>query len=234
MDKSIIYYTDNTLAEPLFSVVQKHLLAAGLPIYSCSLEPLDFGDNQVVEGERGYPTMVRQIINCLERSPSKYVFFVEHDVLYPVCHFDFEPERDDIFYYNENVLRWMMGDDHLIGYDRLLCLSTMCVNREFALNHYRARWEKIVVKGWDQLNKGEPQWARIMGYEPGTKKTSRGGFSDDDYATWKSLLPVIDVRHKGTYSQPKTKLRNFKHPPTNWREVPVKNLIGWNLKEELK
>ena len=45
------------------------------------LEQLFFGgeffDHEVIEGKRGYPTMVKQIISCLERATTKYVFFCE-------------------------------------------------------------------------------------------------------------------------------------------------------------
>ena len=99
--KSIIYYTDNLLSEPIYSVVQTQLFRAGWPIYSASLKPIDFGENEVIDEERSYPTMLKQIISCLKRSPTKYVFFAEHDVLYPECHFDFSPPEDNIFYYNE-------------------------------------------------------------------------------------------------------------------------------------
>src|SRR3990167_8899734 len=100
--KNIIYYTDNRLAEPIYLLVQHFLLESGLPIISASLKSINFGENVVIEGERSYPTMVAQIISCLERSTAKYVFFAEHDCLYSKSHFDFIPPKDDIFYYNEN------------------------------------------------------------------------------------------------------------------------------------
>ena len=118
MKKNIIYYSDSRLGEPIYSIVQKYILESGLPIISASLKPIKFGDNEVVEGKRGYTTMVNQIISCLKRSKSKYVFFCEHDVLYHPSHFDFTPPRDDIFYYNDNVWRWMMGGDGAIKHDR--------------------------------------------------------------------------------------------------------------------
>ena len=64
--KTIAYYTDNEIGEPIYSTVQKYILDAGLPIVSASLKPIDFGKNIVVDGERSYPTMIRQIIAALE------------------------------------------------------------------------------------------------------------------------------------------------------------------------
>ena len=58
MTKGIIYYTDNKLKEPLFSLVQKYISASELPIVSCSLKPINFGKNIVLENrERSYPTI---------------------------------------------------------------------------------------------------------------------------------------------------------------------------------
>jgi hypothetical protein len=230
VSKSIIFYTDSRIEEPIKSLVHRYLLDSGLFIVSTSLRPLDFGLNIVVEGERGYPTMVKQIVSALEWGTSKYVFFCEHDVLYPKDHFDFTPPRDDIFYYNINSWRWELGSATLIRHDRMLSLSCLCVNRLFALDHFQRRLEKILSEGFDKINDGEPKWVRTMGYEPGTKKRRRGGFSDDDFDTWESPTPVIDIRHKGTFSSPKTKLSDFKHPPKWWEEKKVEDLHSWDLK----
>lgn len=230
MNKEICYYTDCQLGEPIFSIVQQYLLDSGLPIVSASLnEAIDFGENEVIEGKRGYDTMVRQIISCLERSTAEYVFFCEHDILYSSSHFEFLPTRDDTFYYNENVWRWQFGADIAFRHDRMLSLSSLCVNREFALDHHKRRLEWILEGGYDKMPGREPRWARKMGYEPGLKKKKRGGFSDDDYGTWSSEHPCIDIRHKGTFSSPKLKEEDFIHKPKWWREIPIKKIDGWDL-----
>lgn len=229
--KGIIYYTDNRLTEPLRSLVIKQIARTGFYVVSTSLKPIEFGENVVVEGERGYPTMIKQITTALATSTAKYVFFCEHDVLYPRSHFDFVPPRDDIFYYNVNVWRWGLGNKTVIRHNRMMCLSCLCVNREFALDHYQKRMERILEVGLDKFTSREPELARIWGYEPGTKKTKRGGFSNDDYATWESEEPVIDVRHKGSFSSPKLSLQAFTHPPEWFKEIPIEQVKGWNLKE---
>ena len=229
--KGIIYYTDNLLSDPPFTLVQKLILKAGLPITSCSLQPIAFGNNVVVEDERCYTTMVRQIIMALDNAIEKYVFFCEHDVLYSKSHFDFTPPRDDIYYYNTNNWRWRMGNDKAVKYDRMISLSGLCVNRELALKHYRLRLKTILDKGFDKIQSKEPAWARKMGYEPGTKKKKRGGLTDEDFETWESELPNIDIRHDGTFSPPKVTLDSFKHLPTNWQEIEIDELPGWNLRK---
>jgi hypothetical protein len=230
--KSVIFYTDNTIKEPVKSVVEELIVKSGLPIVSTSLKPLPFGRNIIVSGERGYMTYIKQIVTALEFSDSTYVFFCEHDVLYPREHFEFTPPRDDIFYYNSHVFRWMYGSDTAVTYDRMLPLSVLCVNREFALKHYKLRLLKI-LEHKDEFNSHEPALARKWGYEPGTKKRKRGGLTDDDFETFTSKYPVIDIRHSGTFSPPKCTLDSFKHAPVNWSEIPISEIPGWNLKELL-
>ncbi len=230
MIKGIIYYTDNRLGEPIFSEVQKQILKVSLPIVSVSLKPINFGKNFVLDLEPGFMTMLRQISKALEESKAEYVFFCEHDVLYPLSHFDFIPPRGDIFYYNANVWRWQIPDNLAITYNRLICLSGLSVNRQFALNHYKARMKKIEEKGWNHDTRHEPIWARKWGYEPGTKKIKRGGFSDDDFETWRSLYPIVDIRHGKTFSQSKVTLDSFIHKPINWTETTLDKIPGWNLK----
>lgn len=228
--KGIIYYTDNRLAEPLFSIVQDLLLKIELPIVSVSLKPIEFGKNIVVKGSRGYVSYINQILTALENSTSENVFFCEHDVLYPKSHFDFIPPEKNIFYYNENVWRWWSEGNTVIRYDRMLPLSCMCCNREFAIEHYRMRKKRIYEQGLDQFRSREPRFARLWGYEPGTKKKRRGGLTDDDFDTWHSKIPVIDVRYKGTFSSPKIHLKDFKHKPENWQEKNIDQIEGWDLK----
>lgn len=227
----VIYYTDNGLPEPFFRYVQEQIKKSGLPIVSASLEPIDFGHNVVVEGKRSYPTMVREIIAALEASTADFVFFCEHDVLYDPSHFEFTPPEPNVFYYNTNVWRWPVGSDTVIQHDRLWPLSCMCANREFALQHYLFRWDKINELGLDQFRSREPRWARRWGYEPGTKKVKRGGFTDDDYGLWQSAQPNLDIRHTGTFSSPKIRKKDFKHEPKWWKEKPLREITNWNVEE---
>lgn len=229
--KGIIYYTDNRLNDQIYSEVQKQILKARFPIVSVSLKPIEFGRNFVLNDSPRIVTMMRQITMALKKSTSKYVFFCEHDVLYPLSHFDFVPPKDNIFYYNANVWRWKYPDNYAITYDRLISLSGLCVNREFALNHYKARLNKIKELDLDKDKTQDPNWARKWGYEPGTKKRRRGGFSDDDFDTWKSKDPIIDIRHSKTFSPKKVVIESFHHLPTNWRVTTLDNIDGWNLKE---
>lgn len=229
LDKGVVYYTDNRIGEPIRSASRKTIMASGLPITSCSLKAIRFGDNIVVEGQRSYPTMVKQILTALEHCKTKYVFFCEHDVLYHPSHFDFTPEEDDIYYYNLNNWRWDYPNNRAIQYDGLTSLSMMCCNRELAVNHYRLRQRLIKDQGLDEIRSREPRWARRFGYEPGTKPIRRGGVTDEKSKRWWSELPNIDIRHSKTFSSPKTTLDSFKHKPNNWKEVTLDKIPYWDL-----
>jgi len=230
VSKEIIFYTDNRIENPIRDLAREYISASGLSIISSSLKPIPFGDNVVTKGKRGYLTMVTQILSCLERSTADYVFFCEHDVLYPKSHFDFTPTNDEIFYYNSNIWRWKYPGGKAITYDRLLSLSCMCANRELALAHYAMRQEKIEEWGLEKFKSREPRRARVWGYEPGTKKRKRGGLTDDDFETWSSEIPIVDIRHGKTFSSPKCSLDDFKHLPTNFRDIPIEEIPGWDLK----
>jgi len=231
--KGIIYYTDNRVMQAgIMETAQKYILASKLPITSCSLKPIDFGHNIVLENRlRSYPTMAEQILTALKASKEKYVFFCEHDVLYHKSHFDFIPLTDDIYYYNVNNWRWAYKANTAITYNELTSLSSLCCNRELAIRHYELRMKLIEEQGLDKIRSREPRWARKFGYEPGTKTRRRGGVTDEEHIKRKSEFPNVDIRHSGTFSKPKITLDSFKHKPTNWREEPIETIEGWNLKK---
>ena len=229
MTGAVIFYTDSRIKEPVKSKVMDLIKESGLPVVSCSLSPLDFGKNFVYEGKRGYVSYINQIYTCLENSDADYVFFCEHDVLYPKSHFDFVPLKEDVFYYNDNIWRWWIVGGWAITYDELKSLSGMCCNRELALRQYRARLDKMDEMGIDQFRGREPRRGIVWGYEPGTKKTRRGGFSNDESEVWQSEVPLVDIRHTRTFSMPKINLEDFKHPPTNWQEISYRDIPGWDL-----
>ena len=231
MRRGIIYYTDNMLFEPIVSVVRQYILASGLPVVSCSLKPIDFGKNVVIDAERGYITMFKQIITALENSTAKYVFFCEHDVLYPISHFAFIPPKDDTFYYNDNVWRWWFKHSTAITYDGLCSLSSMCANRELALENYYMKMERIGTAKPELLQGREPRLGRLRGYEPGGRRWQKGTGSTNGLETWKSDQPIVDIRHKGTFSIGKVRLNQFNHPPVGWVEKDINEIPGWKLEE---
>jgi hypothetical protein len=234
MSKGCIYYTDNRLDVPIFSICQEHIKASGLPITSVSLKPIDFGNNIVLDNlQPNIITMTTQILTALENAKEDYVFFTEHDVLYHPSHFDFTPPTDNIWYYNNHVWRWKYPYDFAITY-KLTSLSGLCVNRKMAIDHYKLRLKFMYECDWRDKESGhEPRWGRRIGYEPGTKKRRRGGLTDEEHLTWKSELPNIDIRHGNTFTKTKCDLRDFIHKPSpeDWKEKPAFQIEGWNLKK---
>ena len=228
--KGIIYYTDNRLDEPIFSAVQGQILKTGLPIVSCSLKPINFGKNVVLDAEPGPTTMFKQILTALKASEAESVFFCEHDVLYHPTHFEFTPQDKDVFYYNTNVWRWDYQGNKVITYDHFRTLSCLCVSKEKGIKHYEERLKLIFEKEWDKVPGRNPKWARHIGYEPGKPKRL-GGISDDRMEEWRSKCPNIDIRHSKTLTPIKMTLESFIHKPTGWKESTIDKLPGWNLKE---
>lgn len=234
MTKSCIYYTD-CHAEPLILKTCQEQLRKSFPweIVCVSLRPVDFGDKRIVLSglNRSYPTYLKQILAGLENATSEVVFFTEHDVLYHPSHFEYEPEKPDVYYYNINNYRWRYPTEFAITYDQLHSLSGMCCNRETAIKHYKYRIQVMEEMHLDVNRAREPRWARRFGYEPGTKPKARGGITDETFITWKSAFPNVDIRHRYTFSKPKTTKEEFIHFPDTFREVTIDTIQGWNLKE---
>jgi hypothetical protein len=198
-------------------------------------KPLDFGKNIVLQGERSNSMFYKQILTALENSTADVIFMAEHDILYHPNHFEFTPPKKDVFYYDLASWRWEYPNDKLITFNEMTSLSNMCVYREWALDHYRKRVEKILKSGWDKedgIGKMQPTWARALGYEPGTKRRKIGGFSNDIAEKWTSKVPNIDIRHSGCLTNPKTNLSQFKHPPTNFQVRTIDSFLpDWDLRK---
>ena len=227
MDKGIIYYTNNMLREDaLFLAVQEHIKKSGLPITSCSLKPINFGNNIVLKRKSGIISYFTQIYTALKNSTNDYVFFCEHDIFYHPSHFEFNPPTADVFYYNTNVWRWYFYSDLTSTYDDLMSVSGICVNRKLALDFYENRLKIIFDRGYDKIwTWGNPMWARRMGYEPGkineeSEKATR--------KTWRSKFPNIDVRHTRNITPAKMSLNDFKRKPTSWQQSTLDKLSGWD------
>src|SRR5438309_572664 len=109
--KSIIFYTDDRLDPKIANAVQTQLNTIGLPMVSVSLKEMTKlrGMGYILDLERGYLTMFKQILTALNASKSDIIYFCEHDVLYPKEHFDFIPPDYDKFYYDLNW--WKVRED---------------------------------------------------------------------------------------------------------------------------
>lgn len=209
--KTLLYYTDNRLDSCIMSAVQNQIRRhcwQDNDLISVSLKPIDFGQNFVLDLERSYLTMFKQILVGLEECDTDIVYLCEHDWLYHPSHYQFVPSKRDVFYYNENSWKVDAQTGQALFY---YCKQTaaLCAYRELLLEHYRKRVERVEREGWQ----------RSIGFEAGTHSYPRG---IDNYRAeaWFSEAPNIDIRHGGNLTK------------SRWSQAEFRNqkfCQGWQL-----
>lgn len=223
--KGIIYFTDSQLDEKIAKPVRDRLISISkeknLPIVTSSLKGCDFGIKNIrfPSLKRGYTTMFKQILGALENSKADIIFFCEHDVLYHPSHFDFTPEREDTFYYNQNVWFLRATDGHALHYD-VNQVSGLCVWRDTAIKHYRERYALVCQKEKELSESEFASWVRHMGFEPFThgriqwKTTYPSG-------SWKSTSPNIDIKHGANLTGQRWNKDQYRNQQllVNWQET---------------
>jgi len=216
LTKGIVYYTDNRIDEDLAQMVMDSIIEARLPVVAASLQPIDFfGMNIVLDLERSYLTMFKQVLEGLEALDTDIVFLVEHDVLYSKEHFDFTPIENDRFYYNKNNWQVRQSDGHAVYWD---CkkVSQVCGYRDLFLKHYTERVRRVEAEGF----------TRAMGFEPGSH--GRAERVDDVTSEFfETKIPNLDIRHKGNLTSSRWSPDKFRNKPKNWTESHVNKLLGW-------
>ena len=214
LTKGLLYYTDNRCSGEIMAAVQRQLkrCSNGFPIVSVSLRPIDFGENIVLDLERGYLTMNKQQLAGLEALKTDIVFFVEHDILYPKCHFDFTPPMEDCFYYNLNWWKVRVEDGQALHF-KAKQVSGLCAYRETLIEYFRDRVQKI--------ESGEIGGRRS--FEPGTQRHDEyGKISKHGFEIWFSDIPYVDIRHKTCLT------RNI-FDPSGYRN----QVVGWTMADEI-
>ena len=218
--KGIIYYTDNLIPFKFGHIVRQQIKKANLPIVSASLKRMDFGvKNIVVPLKRGYEAYHKQILSALEASTADIIFFCEHDVYYHPSHFEFTPEKKDVYYYNMNWWRVRASDGHCIHYDTFQ-VNFICAYRELLLEHYREKVRRIEKDGFDMA----------MGFEPGAN--SRKERIDDHKAEgFKSEFPNLDIRHSTNLTKSRWSPEEFRNQRScqGWIESTLDKIPGWNM-----
>lgn len=214
---SIVYYTDNRLDERVSTAVQSQLNSINAEIISVSLKPICFGKNIVLNYERGYLTMFRQILAGIEASQSEIIFFAEHDVLYSPSHFEFRPPDRTKIWYNLNVWQLRSTDGHLVYWDAKRT-SQLCAYRDVLLEHYRKRVERVEKDGF----------SRRIGFEPASHHRPER-IDDLESDTWKSAFPNVDIKHGQNLTEARWSTDQFrsKRSCKNWAETD--SLDGWDL-----
>src|SRR3990167_2661424 len=236
--KGIVYYTDNQLDPKIMKMCQEQLMkveSSDLPIVSVSLQPIEFGMNYVLPLERGYLTMSKQILKGLETLDTDVAFLCEHDVLYHPSHFDFTPEKKDVYYYNENSWMLRSEDGHALYYDHK-SQSGLCAYRSALITYYKERirrieeLEKSAVNGIVKATSGNDiplkEGIHRLGFEPGTH--NRLEKIDDLKAEGgKSEHPNVDIKHEHNWTQNRWRLDQFRDKSVGktWKEA--EEIPGW-------
>lgn len=199
--KSIVYYTTNKLDETIANLARDSILEGGLPIVSCSLKPLNFGTNIVLDLLPSPTTMFKQILAALEVS-EEYVFLCEHDVLYNPSHFDLNPTEDK-FYFNTNVWKWKWGTDLCVWTDDLQQLSGMSGSRELLEAFFTERLLGAKM-GFDRH------------YEP-----------KENTENYQSVYPIIDIRHDRNATLSKWSPKDFRNKKyaKGWKESTISEIM---------
>lgn len=201
--KGLLYYTSHDCDKKILLLVRENLLrvCGNNRIVSVSLKPLCFGDENVtLLLEKSPLTMYKQILAGLEKLDTAIVFLVEHDVFYPKCHFDFEPSRKDVFYYNENWWKVRVSDGQVVQW-KAVQVSGLCAYRSLLIEHYIKRIERT-----------ERGFSNRVGFEPGLHKFPRG---IDNYGMeiWRSKIPYVDMCHEKNVTKskfvPDPRLENY-------------------------
>ena len=212
--KGLCFYTDNIIDPNVLSAVQKVLKSSldGHRLVSVSLKPMDFGENTVLNLQRGYLTMAKQQLEGLERLDTDIVFMVEHDILYPKCHFEFTPPRKDVFYYNLNWWKCRASDGQALHF-KAKQVSGLCAYREILIEYYRNRVRMI--------ESGEIGGRRH--FEPGgSHRDAYNKLTSHAFDTWFSEIPYVDIRHD-------TALTRNIFDPSGYRG----RVVDWTMADEI-
>jgi hypothetical protein len=174
-----------------------------------------FGQNIVMDAERGYLTMFRQILAGLEALDTDDAFLAEHDLLYSPSHFDFAPPTQDRYYYNLNVWKVDADTGRAVTY-LTKQTSGLCADRHLLIQHYRERIRRCEAEGF----------SRRMGFEPGShgRKERIDDVSSD---VWRSQYPNIDIRHDKNLTASRWSQADFRDQKhcQGWRESD--EIPGW-------
>jgi hypothetical protein len=215
LTRGIIYYNGAKLDPKIARKVRDRLLTFNLPITSCTLTPIEWENNILLNEPHGYRTMFKQILTCLENAKEDIIYFCEADVLYHPSHFDFTPPEDGKFHYNVNW--WKIFDDGYAVSWEAAQVSGLIAYREHALKWYRNRVATYTDdESFDRK------------FEPGSEGE---GYTVGHL----SASPNVDIRHKGVLTYSKRELKHFRNKATavNFRTGTIDNIPGWEgLKTE--
>jgi hypothetical protein len=184
-DLTLLYYTANTIANPLGQRVRQHLMdsAPTYPLISISHEPMGFGANICV-GETPPSTqgVYRQILLGAKAASTPFVACCEDDSLYCSEHFEFRPPLDEIWY---NLNRWHLDPVMQFRWRNRTGMCACIAPRELLIETLEARF-KSDPDCKHPLSWGEP--GKYEGFFRIPKIVKR---------EFNSITPIIHINHGG-------------------------------------
>ena len=168
-----IFYTNLSVPSKYLSRVLSQLdKARNVDILTCPWHPIQ--DNPFPELEWFYRvpahlTITLQILKLLhtaqEIRPYEYVFFLEHDVLYPEGYFDIEPFSEDVLL-NTNYIGLSENGFQSQRPHGQQPLHQLVMKVPAAIEHFTSRLPKALTQGGIELEPYGRPWATRRSAEP--------------------------------------------------------------------
>lgn len=218
LKKGLVYYTSNRCEERILIACRQQIDRCmniyGYPIVSVSQLSIGWHKNIVMNLQPSALSLFKQVLKGLGEIDAEIVFLLEHDLLYHPKHFDFTPQKENIFYYDRN--KWNLDPEtgKAVFYHTNVP-SMLCAYRELLLEHYRKKVEITERDGFKSS----------LGYSPprGLPKEDRLG----KHKSWLAELPTIDIRHDMTYTRKRMSKDQFRSERScrGWQEAD--EIPGW-------
>jgi len=224
---TIIFCSDGSCPEPIFSLAVARLKRFDVPVISVTHDPLDLGQNICVgRQKRSWLTLYRQLLKGLDAAQTDNVCICEHDCLYTEEHINWQPPDARTFFYNTNVwlVQWAKKNHpELNGMyshwgNKRLALSQLICNRDLYKKVIDRRLDIIdrdrsLVKAVEHI--GEPgvsyvkkarKWAS-SGRSVYLKEYLGRALELERYETFKTDKPNLDIRHDANFTGPRRGIR---------------------------
>lgn len=163
---TIVYYTANVAPEGFMKKNQEQILKAteGCPLISVSQKPMEFGENICIgDIGRSHLNIYRQALIGAKAAKTKYVAFVEDDVMYSSDHFKHTP-KDGHFAYDMNIWTFYtfykprcFSYKNRINFNGLICEKDLFIE---AMEERFIRWPDdsvTPIRRWAEPSKYERQ-----------------------------------------------------------------------------
>jgi len=190
---SILYYTDNGIRDTIANICLSNLIGIsnrlGAELVAVSWKPIPVKNNIIWNTHTAcHENIYKQIMAGINHCHYEKVFLAEHDVLYPLSHFDLIPS--DKIIYDTNV--YHMNKDGFFKAPPVNFLSTLVADK---LILDRGLREKI-----REINRtGKVDWAEPRG--------------PNGFERIKGVEPIIDIRHGSNLTGMRTSEEYLKEIP---------------------